>query len=84
MEKLTTDFQGLEIKRICFPHFLKEKCKISCKKSYFYPEETNNPVKIEERYEWVKNLLEIDTDYEFNCAFFDETGLHINLNHTSS
>ncbi|KAI9475505.1 MAG: hypothetical protein EXX96DRAFT_268823 [Benjaminiella poitrasii] len=84
MEKWTTDFQGLEINKSAFHTFLKENCKISCKKSYFYPEERNSPAKVEERREWVKDLLETDIDYESNCVFFDEAELHINLIRTFS
>ncbi|KAG1415261.1 hypothetical protein G6F58_006563 [Rhizopus delemar] len=80
MDSLTNQFDGLEIKKSAFHTFVKEKCRISCKKSYFYPEDRNCPDKIEERWRWVKNLLDnTDIDYQSNCIFIDEAGFHINL-----
>jgi hypothetical protein len=44
------------------------------KKSYYYPD------KIEERWNWVKNLLDnTEIDYQSNCVFIDEAAFHINL-----
>ncbi|KAI8081918.1 uncharacterized protein B0P05DRAFT_66119 [Gilbertella persicaria] len=49
MDTLTKRFDGLEIKKSAFHIFVKEKCRISCKKFYYYPEDRNCLGKIEER-----------------------------------
>ncbi|KAI8094119.1 hypothetical protein BDF21DRAFT_394589 [Thamnidium elegans] len=57
-----------------------EKCRISCKKSHYYPEDRNCPDKIEERWNWVKDLLDnTEIDYQSNCVFIDEAAFHISL-----
>ncbi|EIE80821.1 hypothetical protein RO3G_05526 [Rhizopus delemar RA 99-880] len=55
------------------------KCRISCKRAHFQPEERNNLEKIQLRYDWVKHWESTDLDFESNCVFIDEAGFHINM-----
>ncbi|CEP10489.1 hypothetical protein, partial, partial [Parasitella parasitica] len=52
---------------------------ISLKRAHFQPEERNCEDKIEERFQWVTELLKTDVDYQSNCVFIDESGFNINL-----
>ncbi|EIE90456.1 hypothetical protein RO3G_15167 [Rhizopus delemar RA 99-880] len=79
MESLTTEFMGLEISKSAFHEFAKTKCRISCKRAHFQPEERNNLEKIQLRYDWVKHWESTDLDFESNCVFIDEAGFHINM-----
>ncbi|KAG1053493.1 hypothetical protein G6F43_004434 [Rhizopus delemar] len=79
MESLTTEFMGLQITKSAFHEFARTKCRISCKRAQFQPEERNRPEKIEQRYNWVKYWEDTDMDFESNCVFIDEAGFHINM-----
>lgn len=80
MDSLIKQFDGLEIKKSAFQTFVEEKCRISCKKSYYYPDNRNCPDKIEERWNWVKDLLDnTEINYQSNCVFIDEAAFHISL-----
>lgn len=77
MESLTTEFMGLQIFKSAFHEFARTKCRISCKRAHFQPEERNSPQKVQERYDWVKYGESTDLDFESNCVFIDEAGFHI-------
>lgn len=79
MESLTTEFMGLQISKSAFHEFVRQKCRISCKKAHFQPEERNSPDKIEQRFNWVKHWEDTDMDFESNCVFIDEADFHINM-----
>jgi transposase len=82
MESLTTEFMGLKISKSAFHEFTRKKCRISCKRAHFQPVERGTPEKIEQRYNWAKNLEDTDIDFESNCVFIDEAGFHINMKRT--
>ncbi|CEP08441.1 hypothetical protein, partial, partial [Parasitella parasitica] len=79
MEKLTSEFEGLNIARSNLHKFITTSCRISLKRAHFQPEERNCEAKIEERFQWVTELLKTDVDYLSNCVFIDESGFNINL-----
>jgi hypothetical protein len=79
MESLTTQFMDLKISKSAFHEFARTKCRISCKRAHFQPEERNSPAKIEQRYNWVEHWEGTDLDFESNCVFIDEAGFHINM-----
>ncbi|KAG1139787.1 hypothetical protein G6F37_009497 [Rhizopus arrhizus] len=79
MMKSLTKFTDLKISKNSLHEFVTEKCRISLKRAHFHSIERNNPQKIEERYQWVKQWEKTDLDFESNCVFIDEAAFHINL-----
>ncbi|CEP11854.1 hypothetical protein [Parasitella parasitica] len=77
MEKLTSEFEGLDKSRSKLQEFATTKCSISLKRAHFQPEERNSEDKIKERFEWVTEILQTDVDYLSNCVFIDESGFNI-------
>lgn len=79
IEGLTSHFAGLTIKKSALHDFVTKKCNITLKRAHFHSIERNSPEKIEERYCWVKKMLDTDMDYLSNCVFIDEAAFHINM-----
>ncbi|KAG1321684.1 hypothetical protein G6F62_010684 [Rhizopus arrhizus] len=78
MESLTTEFMELQIFKSAFHEFARTKCRISCKRAHFQPEERNSPQKVQERYDWVINLDVMDRHEEFKGHYFvmDNAPIH--------
>lgn len=75
MDKLTSEFESLDISKSKLHKIITTKRNILLKRAHFQPEERNCEDKMEERFRWVIELWETDVDYLFNCVFIDESGL---------
>lgn len=56
MDGLSAQFMELSISKTAVYSFMKEKCRISLKKTHFYSVERNSPENMERRYEWTKKM----------------------------
>ncbi|CEG65850.1 hypothetical protein RMATCC62417_02547 [Rhizopus microsporus] len=52
-EHLLKRFHDLKVSRSTVDNFMRRECNLSLKKAEFHSIERNNPVKIEERHNWV-------------------------------
>ncbi|KAG1056191.1 hypothetical protein G6F43_001897 [Rhizopus delemar] len=76
---LTQKFSDLSVKKSIVHNFLKAECNLSFKKLTTQPAARNNPVKIQDRMDWVLKWSATDMNYLENCVFVDESGFNINM-----
>jgi hypothetical protein len=79
MEALCDSFDGLTVSKTSLYRFLKEECAISFKLVRKESVERNSVVKIQQRFEYVTQVMESDVDYLSNCVFIDEAAFNVNM-----
>lgn len=79
LDALCTSFDGLNVSKYSLNRFLKDECAFSFKLARKESVDRNSEAKIEQRFQYVTQLMDSDVDYLSNCIFIDEAAFNNNM-----
>lgn len=79
LDSLTESFEGLIVSKSSLHRFVKNDCALSFKLVRKESVERNSVSKIQQRFDFVTQVMDSDVDYLSNCVFIDEAAFNINM-----
>lgn len=78
-EHLSEAFEDLLVSASTFYNFFTKQCHITCKNARHESIERNSPAKLQQRFNFVQQILESGINYLKECIFLDEAGFNKNM-----
>lgn len=82
MEKLSQDFEGMNVGKSTLQKFLKDECAFTFKLAGRESVDRNSDQRIDARFEFADGLTKSDVDFRQNCVFVDEAIFEIYIKRT--